>query len=68
MNVQYICFPNYDKLKSFVETFTPNNQILIFEEQYFMHVQYEFLYLLLTMSKLTVQFRQPHMKEYKSVQ
>ncbi len=25
-------FPNYEKLKSFVETFTPNNQIPIFRE------------------------------------
>ncbi len=32
MNFQYI-FPNYEKLKSFVETFTPNDQILIFKEQ-----------------------------------
>jgi len=28
-----IYFPNYEKLKSFVETFTSQNQILIFKEQ-----------------------------------
>jgi len=28
-----IYFPNFEKLKSFVDTFTPYNQILIFEEQ-----------------------------------
>ncbi len=28
-----IYFPNYEKLKSFVETFTLYNQLLIFEEQ-----------------------------------
>ncbi len=28
-----LCFPNYEKLKCFVETFTSYNQILIFEEQ-----------------------------------
>jgi hypothetical protein len=34
MNFQYILyFPNYEKLNSFVETFTPYHQILIFEEQ-----------------------------------
>jgi hypothetical protein len=32
MNFQYI-FSNFEKFKSFVETFTPLNQILIFEEQ-----------------------------------
>jgi hypothetical protein len=32
MNLQYI-FPNYEKIKSFVETLTPYNQILIFENQ-----------------------------------
>jgi hypothetical protein len=28
-----IYVPNYEKLNTFVETFTPYNQILIFEEQ-----------------------------------
>ncbi len=37
MNFQYIqYFSNYEKLKSAVETFTPNNQILIFKEQLFL--------------------------------
>ncbi len=31
-------FPNYEKLKSFVETFTPFNQILIFKEQLCMYI------------------------------
>ncbi len=29
----FIYFPNYEKLKSSVKTFTPYNQILIFKEQ-----------------------------------
>jgi hypothetical protein len=39
-----------------METFTPINKILIFEEQlpYVLYVQYEFLYLVLTKCKLTV--------------
>jgi hypothetical protein len=49
-------FPNYEKLKSFVESFTPNNQILIFDEQV-MYVQYGFLHLILTRAKLTVHRR-----------
>jgi hypothetical protein len=36
MNFQYISLnlPNYEKLKSFVNTITPYNQTFIFEEQY----------------------------------
>ncbi len=33
MNFKFIYFPNYEKLKCFVVTFTSYNQILIFEEQ-----------------------------------
>ncbi len=33
INFQCIFFPTHDKLKSFVETFPPYNQILMFEEQ-----------------------------------
>ncbi len=29
----YMYLPNHQKLKSFVKTFTPYNQMLIFEEQ-----------------------------------
>ncbi len=36
MNVQHI-FPNYEKLKSFVETFSPHKQILIFFQGPFMY-------------------------------
>jgi hypothetical protein len=32
LNSQLI-FLNYEKLKSFVETFTPNNKILTFQDQ-----------------------------------
>jgi hypothetical protein len=56
MNFQYMN-PNYEKLKSFVETFTPYNPILwwvFFEEQLCMSfVQFGFLYLMLTRPKLT---------------
>ncbi len=32
-NFQYIFSPKYEKIKSFAETFTSHNKILIFEEQ-----------------------------------
>jgi hypothetical protein len=49
-----IYFPNCEKLKYFVETFTPFNQILIYGEQVPYVYSNGFLYLILTRPKLTV--------------
>jgi hypothetical protein len=40
MNFFRICFPNYEKLKSFVKTFTPCNQIFIFKEQLWVNMDF----------------------------
>jgi hypothetical protein len=45
-----IYFPNYENLKSFLETLTPYNQILIFEEQ-LCKLSNGFLYLILTSAR-----------------
>ncbi len=48
-----IYFPNYEKLKYFVETLTGYNQILILRKSYVFHCGFLYL-ILMTRPKLTV--------------
>jgi hypothetical protein len=49
-----IYFPNYEKLKCFVKTFTPYNQILVFEGKLLLSNMDFYILWILTKSKLTV--------------